>query len=225
LNETLCALATLFAFQTFYSNYKMNLRKDTLFKFKITVLFLVSLFPEICKSQIVSPFNIRYQANQKGGIVMLSNVALTCNGNNPNCEIYQAQLPPNGNHNQDGGITMGYVDVDNDASTWMSSSDSLNLDDCSQVTWAGLYWSARITNNTPNFANRNQVRLKRNSGIYQILTADQILNVQNIQGNPNFNMRSYYCFKDVTSIIQGANGRGRFTVANIVSNTGDENLF
>ena len=57
-------------------------------------------------SQIVSPFNIRYQTNQKGGIMLLSNVALTCNTSNANCATYQNQFPPSGNHNQDGGITL-----------------------------------------------------------------------------------------------------------------------
>ena len=203
----------------------MNLRKKFKFQFYWLVYTIVLFLPISLNSQIVYPFNIRHQVNQKGGIVMLSNVALTCNGNNSNCAVYQAQYPPNGNHNQDGGITMGYVDVDTDASTWMSSSDSLNLDDCSQVTWAGLYWSARITTNTTNYATRNTVRIKRNNGLYQTLSADQILDVQNIQGNPGFNMRSYYCFKDVTSIIQAANGHGRFSIANIVSQTGSENLF
>ncbi len=189
------------------------------------LLFLVIVIPYLSFSQIVTPFNIRYQANQKGGILLMSNVALTCNSNNANCGVYQQQLPPNGNHNQDGGITMGYVDVDFDASTWMSSSDSLNLPDCSEVSWAGLYWSARITTTTTNYATRNQVRIKRNNGLYQTLTADQLLNVNSIAGNPGFNMRSYYCFKDITSIVQAANGHGRFTIANIVSQTGDNNLF
>ncbi|MDO7614644.1 MAG: hypothetical protein MUQ75_10410, partial [Crocinitomicaceae bacterium] len=76
-------------------------------------------------SQVVSPFDIRFQTNQKGGIQMISNVALTCNSSNGNCAVFQNQFPPNGNHNQDGGIVMDYVDVDTDGSTFMSSSDSL----------------------------------------------------------------------------------------------------
>ena len=194
-------------------------------KLRFILLFVVINYALVSNAQIVSPFNIRFQTNQKGGIVMLSNVALTCNSNNPNCGVFQSQYPPNGNHNQDGGVTLSYVDADADASTWMSSSDSLNLTDCSQVTWAGLYWSARINNNTTNFSNRNQVRLKSNNGAYQSLVADQVLDIQNIPGNPNFSMLSYYCFKDITRIVQASNGKGRFTVANIVSDTGMENLF
>ena len=64
------------------------------------------------------------------------------------------------NNNQSGGITFGYVDIDNNSSTFMSSSDSMNLPICSEVAWAGLYWSARIQQSTTDYASRNQVKLK-----------------------------------------------------------------
>ncbi len=176
-------------------------------------------------SQIVSPFNIRYQTNQKGGIMLLSNVALTCNTSNANCATYQNQFPPSGNHNQDGGITLGYVDTDNTTATWMSSSDSLDLDMCSEISWAGLYWSARITTTTTNYAFRNQVKLKVDNGNYVNLTADDLLDVTTIPGNNNFAMPGYFCYKNITSLVQPTNGNGRFTVANIVSRTGSNNLF
>ena len=117
-----------------------SLNKRFSVKFLTLTVLLLSSFSFI--SQVVSPFDIRYQANQKGGIKMISNVAVTCNSGNSNCGVFQQQLPPNGNHNQDGGVTMDYVDIDSDGSTFMSSSDSLALPSCSRVTWAGLYWSA-----------------------------------------------------------------------------------
>jgi hypothetical protein len=176
-------------------------------------------------AQVVSPFNIRYQTNQKGGIVILSNVSLTCNSNNGNCGVYQQQVPPTGNHNQDGGIVMNFVDVDNDANTFMSSSDSLNLANCSEILWAGLYWSARVTTTTTNYITRNTVRLKTNNDVYQNLTADQTLDVPSIPTNQNFQMPSYFCFKDVTSIVQSGGSKAKFTIANVVSQTGVNNLF
>ncbi|MCF8409472.1 MAG: SprB repeat-containing protein, partial [Crocinitomicaceae bacterium] len=191
----------------------------------LLIIFSLSILNSISFSQIVSPFNIRHQTNQKGGIMFLSNVALTCNSNNNNCSTYQNQLPPAGNHNQDGGITMGYVDTDNTTATWMSSSDSLNLDICSEITWAGLYWSARIESTTTNYAFRNQVKLKVNNGAYVNLVADNLLDVTTIPGNNNFAMPGYFCFKNITSLVQPTNGNGRFTVANIVSRTGSSNLF
>ncbi|MFM8242277.1 MAG: hypothetical protein ACKN86_05685, partial [Crocinitomicaceae bacterium] len=153
-------------------------------------------------AQIQTPFSIRHQSNQKGGIVMMSNVAITCNATNANCGVYQNQFPPNGNHNQDGGITLGYVDIDGNPSTFMSSSDSLNLPICSEVTWAGLYWSARVQQSTTYYSNRNQVRIKVGNGLYQNLTADQLIDVTTIPGNPGFAMPGYFCFKDITSLVQ-----------------------
>jgi hypothetical protein len=77
-------------------------------------------------SQVIDPFSIRYQNQQKGGITMLANVSVSCT----NCNVPIAEVPPSGvSTNND--YTMSYVDIDNNASTFMSSSDSLNLSDCS----------------------------------------------------------------------------------------------
>ncbi len=200
----------------------MNL---TLFSFKTSLFIWVIFCFQFSYSQIVSPFNIRHQVNQKGNITLLSNVAITCNASNSFCGGYQNQLPPNGNHNQDGGVVFDYVDTDNNSSTFQSSSDSLTLPNCSEITWAGLYWSARINTNTTNYTDRNKVKLKTNNGAYQQLTADQILDVATIPGNANFSMPGYYCFKDVTGILQAAGTNARVTIADIVSQTGSNNLF
>ena len=129
-----------------------------LFEVRIYGNFIALIFAVLgtfsLSSQVVSPFDIRFQTNQKGGIQMISNVALTCNASNGNCATFQNQFPPNGNHNQDGGVVMEYVDIDSDPSTWMSSSDSLALPACSEVSFAGLYWSARVQPNTTEYVNR-----------------------------------------------------------------------
>jgi uncharacterized repeat protein (TIGR01451 family) len=176
-------------------------------------------------AQVVSPFNIRYQTNQKGGIVILSNVSLTCNSNNAVCGTYQQQVPPAGNHNQDGNIVMGFVDVDAVTSTYNSSSDSLDLNNCSEILWAGLYWSARVTTTTTNYISRNTVRIRTNDDSYQTLTADETLDVPSISTNQNFQMPSYFCYKDVTGIVQAGGNKARYTIANVVSQTGLNNLF
>ena len=177
------------------------------------------------QSQVVSPFNVRYQTNQKGGIQMISNVALTCNASNNNCATFQNQFPPNGNHNQSGGVVMEYVDIDTDPSTWMSSSDSLALPACSEVSFAGLYWSARVQPNTTAYVNRNQIKIKLGNFFYQNITADETIDVLDIPSNPFFGMPGYYCYKNITPLVQASGGNGRFTIANISSETGDENLF
>ena len=209
----------------FYSKIsQFNLSKE--FKSGSTILFLVMLCVIFNgQSQVVSPFNVRYQTNQKGGIQMISNVALTCNASNNNCATFQNQFPPNGNHNQSGGVVMEYVDIDTDPSTWMSSSDSLALPACSEVSFAGLYWSARVQPNTTQYVNRNQIKIKLGNFFYQNMTADETIDVLDIPGNPFFAMPGYYCFKNITPLVQASGGNGRFTIANISSETGDENLF
>ena len=200
-----------------------SLAKDISVKLTATILFIFSFLSY--NSQVVSPFDIRFQANQKGGIQMISNVAVTCNSANNNCQNFQNQFPPNGNHNQDGGVTMDYVDIDFDGSTFMSSSDSLALPSCSKVTWAGLYWSARVDENTVEYVTRDEIKIKLNNFFYQSLTADETIDVQTIPDNFFFQMPSYFCFKDITGLVQASSGNGRFTVANVSAKTGDENLF
>ena len=185
--------------------------------FKFLLVFVLS-FGAIFYSfgQIVSPFNIRYQTQQKGAIRFISNVSVTCNSS-ASCTNAQAQIPPSGT-GQNNSFTMSYVDVDGDPTTFMSSSDSLNLPNCSEITWAGLYWGGKITTSTTNYANRSNIKLKVNNGSYQQLTADQTLN--NTTGAV-----SYFCFKNITSIVQAAGIKGRFMVADQIQQTNSTNLF
>ena len=180
---------------------------------------ILLLFFQYSFSQIVDPFSIRYQNQQKGGIVMLANVSVSCT----NCATTTSQIPPAGN-GQNNNVTMNYVDSDTDASTFMSTSDSLNLSNCSQVLWAGLYWSARVgkTGFTPsattNYTIRNKIKLKVGTGAYQNLTADELLD--NTVGH-----QTYHCFKNITSIVQSNNIKSRYTLANLVTRTGSSEFY
>jgi gliding motility-associated-like protein/uncharacterized repeat protein (TIGR01451 family) len=172
------------------------------------LLFLMDAF-----TQVIDPFSIRYQNQQKGGITMLANVSVSCS----NCNSTTAVVPPTGSGTNN-DFTMNYVDIDNNSSTFMSSSDSLNLSDCSEVLWAGLYWTARLsTNGTPgattNYTTRNQIKLKVNNGAYQSLTADELLD--NSVGH-----QTYHCYKNITSIVQSNGVKARYTVADLVTRTG-----
>ena len=144
---------------------------------------------------------------------MLANVSVSCT----NCNVAIAEVPPSG-VSTNNEYTMSYVDIDNNPSTFMSSSDSLNLSDCSEILWAGLYWTARLsTNGTPgattNYTTRNQIKLKVNNGAYQSMTADELLD--NSTGH-----QTYHCFKNITSIVQNNGPKARYTVADLVTRTG-----
>lgn len=151
--------------------------KNYFSRFFLTLLTL--LLAQVANSQIVSPFNPRYQINQKGGIKILSNVSVSC-GSSQGCINAQNQVPPTtGGTSQNGGFTQSYVDIDGTIgnSTFSSSSDSLTLPNCSEILWAGLYWSARINAATPNYGSRSQAKVKIGNGAYQTFTADQTLDV------------------------------------------------
>lgn len=179
------------------------------------IVFFISF---VSYSQLIAPFNARYTVNQKGSIRILSNVSVTCNSGT-SCTSAKAEVPPNGS-SQNGNFTMDYLDIDGNSSTFMSSSDSLNLANCSEVLWAGLYWSGRITSSTTNYSTRNRVKIKLNNGAYQTLAADELLDVPSLSTHP-----SYFCFKNITSIVQAGGSKGRYTVADVVTQTGGSNLW
>ena len=161
-------------------------------------------------AQLIEPFDIRYGVSQKGGIRMLSNVSVSC-GSSGGCSSTQSQMPPNGNGSNEDFSAMSYVDIDNSSATFMSSSDSLALDDCSEVLWAGLYWSAEINSSVSGFNTRNTVKMKVNNSFYMDITADEMVDAFGIS-HP-----SYHCFKDITNLVQLFGGNARYTVANVVT--------
>jgi uncharacterized repeat protein (TIGR01451 family) len=182
---------------------------------KTLLLILLMVCMNHLYAQVITPFSIRYQATQKGGIRYISNTTVTCSG--VGCGAGRAEVPPAGT-STDNGFTAAYVDMDTDGSTFSSSSDSIALPTCSQVSWAGLYWGGEITNAAANYATRNQCNIKVDNGSYVNLTADQF------QDNAvGFN--TYHCFKDVTSIVRAAGTNARYTIANVAARVGGTNRF
>jgi hypothetical protein len=138
---------------------------------KIRLAFIFVLISSVLSAQLITPFTIRYQVTQKGGIRFVSNTSVTCSGGG--CGTGRVEVPPAGT-STDNGFTAAYVDIDGDATTFSSSSDSLNLPSCSQISWAGLYWGGEITNAAPNYATRSQCKIKVNNGSYVNLTATSL---------------------------------------------------
>ena len=163
----------------------------------ITLLLLIALLfvPLFTKAQTTTPFVQRYE---KQGI----NGDLTLIGNSNVGE--SATVPYNG-ETQNNFIDMVFIDIDNDASTFNSSSANFTTAACNKVVYAGLYWGAVSAPTTPA---RNEVKFKIPGGAYQDLTADIQLDI------------IYY--KDVTAIVTAnTNPNGDYFVANISANTGN----
>lgn len=179
------------------------------------LLFILGLLSigTLISAQIISPFKIRKTVTQKGGIIYLSNTSSKASPDN----IIQNEMPPAGT-GYDNNFTNTYVDIDGDPSTFMSSSDQLNLPNCSEITWAGLYWGADCSAGDENYATRNQVKLKVNNGSYINITADNLFD--NVAG-----FKTYHCFKDVTSILSANSINDRYTIANVATDINGKNLF
>jgi hypothetical protein len=104
----------------------------------ILIIALLIFLTTGLKSQVISTFTPRYQVTQKGGIVFLSNVGTTCFVADTNA------LPPNTGISNNNTPSQ-YVDHDNDPTTFSSTSDSLNLAPCSEISFVGLYWGGNAT--------------------------------------------------------------------------------
>ena len=174
--------------------------------------FLFALFftSFISFGQTVDPFAIRYQTNQKGGLSILANVSVGCG----TCSAH-TEVPPGGTSDNN-GVSSNFVDIDSDLSTFSSSSDQLNLANCSEITFAGLYWEGHLDNQpatTPGWASRSNIKLKVDAGVYVDLIADETLD--NTVGKSSF-----FCFKDITAIVQANSITSNYTVANIVTDVG-----
>ncbi len=165
-------------------------------------------------SQIIVPFVKRFEVTQRGGLVMVANSMLTCNGGVA-CTNGQNEVPPAGS-SVCNDFNSAYIDIDGDAATFSSSSANLNLSACSKVTFAGLYWGAYINAGNPNYAQRNQIKIKEpGASSYTTLTADTIYDF-------NVGYPVYNCYKDITDIVAAA-GNGTFTMADLVAITGGSN--
>jgi uncharacterized repeat protein (TIGR01451 family) len=110
------------------------------------------------------------------------------------------------------------IDIDNDPTTFNSSSAGITLPDCSSVAYAALYWGAGIAKNQVNngalpmsAGGWNQVRFKAPGGSYATVTADRIDTVNAV-------FHGYQAFADVTNLVRSG-GSGFYTIANVKCDT------
>ncbi|WP_417785284.1 T9SS type B sorting domain-containing protein [Tenacibaculum sp.] len=149
--------------------------------------------------------------NIKGDITFIANNVLSIDQSGSDPE------DPYDGSSSNGSVNMQYIDIDNDASTFSSSSDELNLPTCSRVVYAGLYWAGVYPYETWEYeddraGNPNQIKFKLPGGIYQDITADERVYDQGF---------SYVYYKNITTDIQGLSAvnpeghNGTYVAANI----------
>ncbi|WP_299525938.1 hypothetical protein, partial [uncultured Lutibacter sp.] len=157
------------------------------------------------RTSVNSPNKTIY--NIKGDFTMIGNTNLTLEdyGNNTN------------NSNND----MEFVDEDGDSSTDNSSSATFSFStenganpDCSNIIYAGLYWSGR-GNSSLTEVQKRTIKFKKEGGSYQPLVAAP----SNIR-YPSGDARMYAAYYEVTDLLQSG-GSGEYWVADMATSEGD----
>lgn len=173
-------------------------------------------------AQVIRNFTPRYTTDTKGRMVFVSNNIITTKqkaGGSPvaypapppGCPATPALCKNDNEHNTN-------IDIDDDPTTFNSSSAGLTLPECSSVAYAALYWGAGIAKNQVNNGDRpmsaggwNQVRFKAPGGAYETITADRIDTVNAV-------FHGYQAFADVTNLVRSG-GSGFYTIANVKCDT------
>ncbi|MFS4492723.1 T9SS type B sorting domain-containing protein [Maribacter sp. 2308TA10-17] len=205
-------------------------------------------------SQEVIPFTPRLddQGNSyisiKGDYTLISNTVMnrrTGRRRGPN----NVNVPHNGT-DANNNNHIEYVDIDNDTSTFSSSSSTLSLPDCSRIYYAGLYWAGNYdrdvvdsnydTNNSTDRLRDDNRRYDYTSikfmvpgGTYVDLQADNAADpvgeedeiiIDGFTRSPQVRNRPYVCYKNVTNQLQAlADPTGEYTVANVRGTRGQTN--
>ncbi|SOU87228.1 Putative adhesin precursor SprB [Tenacibaculum dicentrarchi] len=166
-------------------------------------------------------FELRHFQNVNGNMTFIANNILNkkiyVNYGTPFFPIWKLETDVASHDNEDNNEhNLYYIDIDNDSSTFSSSSATLSLPDpnCSRVVYAGLYWAGVYNGSSDDY---RKVKLKLpSSSSYVDITADP--NNREVLSSTT---RSYTCFKDITALVQAeSNPNGIYTAANILATEG-----
>lgn len=178
----------------------------------VLVLFMIGV--STINAQNLKPFTPRFDRDLKGDILLIGNNILNrdTNSADPND-------PYNGS-GQNGSRDMQYIDIDGDATTYNSSSATLDVptisDGCYRIAYAGLYWSGILQSGSRS--DIDKVKLKLPTGGYQNITGQVIYDAD---PTPITGAKPYASYADITTLVQGlANPQGIYTVADVVTSTG-----
>lgn len=134
-------------------------------------------------------------------------------------------------------IKMRYVDVDNDASTFNSSSANLTIPKNASIKYAALYWVAtyptekgvkRIKGNRYVYEKNGdptkdiqEIKLQTPGGQYIPIRGELVFDGKHGTVTGITSSRPYTCYKDITSILkENQTTNGTYTVANIAASQG-----
>ncbi len=196
------------------------LRKSTFPSFIAIITFcFVLLLSYTIKAQVQTAFTPRYNEAVKGDVTIIAN----------NMISRTATADYNGNDDNHDFTDNVYVDIDNDNSTFNSSSANFTNPDvnvqCISIYKAFLYWAAadkELDNGDDNQPTWNYDDIKimfPGEATYTTMTADNVI----YRGRDfHFSNDPYVCFKDITSNVMALdNVYGSYQIANVEGKIGD----
>lgn len=223
-NSTAFAKRILASFISRFSTGKSNVNETRILAvinapafFRTILVVLIALFNLESYSQTFEPFTPpRFNQELKGNMLLIGNNILGKDNN-----------PLNNNSITNEDISMKYIDIDGDATTFNSSSADLAIPNaaCSKIIYAGLYWGAILQSGSRTTINK--IKLKLPGGTYNDITGSVIYDaiaspINALTGEPK--NTPYVCYADVTALISSlSTAQGTYTVANVISNEGTNN--
>ncbi len=198
------------------------------------IYFLLAFFSFLISySQLTTPFKLRYKASLKGDMSVISNnITNRVEKGSSNIPYNTSNISSSKNNDE---FVMGYIDIDDDSSTFSSSSADLFLEnkETKKIIYAGLYWSATYKYNIgeltkkgeflaldPTRENFNEIKIKLpNQEKYIDIKGEVIFDGVN---HRSFKETSPYAvYADITKeVLNLSNPLGTYTVANIRSTIG-----
>ncbi len=168
--------------------------------------------------QVEVPLEKRTEFTIKGDFKFVSNTILGKVSNDDGTGSFNPNLSYNsgGLNNQ---FQMGFIDIDNDTSTFNSSSADLAMSSpCATIKHVGLYWTAAYADKDRKHA-INSIKIKYpGSTTYTTITDGHV--IYDYYNDEASVFKQYSCYKDITKeVLQLDSPIGTYTVANIPATT------
>ncbi len=205
-----------------------NVEKEFTYKKNLLHLKTISLFliffwaADYSYGQVEVPLEKRKELTLKGDFKFVSNTILGKVSNDDGSGVFD----PNKSYN-DGGLNnqfkMGFIDIDNDPSTFNSSSADLIIDsNCNSIKHVGLYWTAAYADEDRKH-DITSIKIKYpGQKSYSNITGAQV--IHDYYNDEKSLFHQYSCYKDITQeVLNLDNPLGTYTVANIPATTTEVN--
>ena len=169
-------------------------------------------------AQVEVPLSKRTQITIKGDLKFVSNTILGKISNDDGTQPFD----PNKSYNS-GGLNnqfqMGFIDIDNDPTTFNSSSADLAItSECSKIKHVGLYWTASYADQKRT-KDITSIKIKY-PGQHQYTPIRDGEIIHDYKNDPKAIFKQYSCYKDITKdVLSLEDPLGTYTVANIPAST------